>query len=644
MYGFIRVTNSMPQGTEMQERPEIGAVVVHHRSYESLQVTVSKILAEGVSPHKVVVVDNSERPADTPQLEADLPQHVSVVTTANEGYGAAVNYGVRWHAENQTKASYLLVSTHESLPEAGAVSKLAAALESNPTAAVVGPALVTGPDSNTLWSLGGTFTRILGLPRHRCHLAGRAELRGLCCAPVAWLDGAFLLFRRAVIEEHPIDERFFLYMEETDHQKRLSRLGWDILIEPRAVVWQSSNGVPPFYQTRNIQLFHAKNGSKFQRYASAPYIFLRALARDVIKRAGGSDWKPLISGLRAGSKFRMEQSATTRAVHIVNPLGGALSHYTKALEALLKDAGASVRVTSIIEPSVSGEGRAAWLARYLKLLVSAGRSRKNEKILVVWPVLGFLDILFSRLLCRKAVSIVYHDPKPLVRSVGTGRLVANLVALCPLKADVIVHSSVAANAMYDVGLGAGQAVLEHPMFQPTRPSSTEEAGRPTPPIVRVLGQYKQDRDMEVLRLLGAELAGKYQLEVVGRGWPSVAGWTVDARFVSESELDELIRTSAAVVIPYKRFYQSGIAVRALELGTPVVGRAQTSLSDIYGDESNLLVQDHEGLDAYSRAWSRAVEHAINEGASEARVAAERKFAAVLDDWERWMFGAALSTD
>lgn len=620
----------------MQERPEIGAVVVHHRSYDSLLATVSRIITEGVSPHKLVVVDNSERSADATRLEADLPPHVSLVVTTNEGYGAAVNRGVQWHVSNQTDASYLLVSTHESLPESGAVSRLAAALDSNPQAAVVGPVLVTGSESNILWSVGGTFTKILGFPRHRFHKADRSELLGLKRTPVAWLDGAFLLFRKAVIEEHPIDERFFLYMEETDHQRRLNRLGWDILIEPQAVVWQSSNGVPPYYQTRNIQLFHAKNGSKLQRYASAPYIILRALARDLVKKRGIGDWLPLLSGLRSGLKFRMEQSETTRGVHIVNPLGGALAHYTKALDSLLTDIGVLVRVSSILEPSVSGEGRVSWLAQYLRLLMDTRKSRKNEKILIVWPVLGFLDILFSRLLCRQAVSIVYHDPKPLVRSTGTGRLVASFVALWPLKAKVIVHSSVAADAMDDVGLGEGQAVLEHPMLPPTGSSSTEVASRSSRPIVRVLGQYKQDRDMEVLRALSAELAGRYELEVVGRGWPSVTGWKVEARFVSESELDELIRSSDVVVIPYKRFYQSGIAVRALELGTPIVGRAQTSLSDIYGKESKLLVQDHDELDAYSRAWSIAVEHAIKEGAFEARIAAERKYDEVFDDWHHWV--------
>ncbi|GAB5077192.1 glycosyltransferase [Arthrobacter sp. AD-310] len=625
----------------MQDRPEIAAVVVHHRSEDTLLVTISKILSEGVSPHKLVVVDNSEDPAGTSRVEAALPEYVTLISTPNDGYGAAVNYGVRWHAENQTDAAYLLVSTHESLPEAGALCKLAGALEANPQAAVAGPALVTGADSATLWSLGGTFTRILGLPRHLSHRADRAALHEAGPEPVAWLDGAFLLYRKTVIQQHPIDEKFFLYMEETDHHRLLGRLGWKILVEPRAVVWQSSNGVPPYYQTRNIQLFHAKNGNVLQRYASAAYIIIRSIARDLIKKEGSDNWSLLFAGFRDGLRFESEQFEAELAVEIVNPLGGALSHYTKALEALLQDAGASVKVSAAVEPSVSGEGRFAWLAKYLTLLFLAGRSKNKRKVLVVWPVLGFLDIVLTRLLCGdKAVSVVYHDPKPLVRSVGTGGLTAKFVARWPRKAAVIVHSRMAANAMDDAGLGDGQIVLEHPMLPPAADPCAEGAPRHPRPIVRVLGQYKQDRDIEVLCALGKDLAQSCELEVVGRGWPSIAGWKVDARFVPEAELNELIRSSDAVVIPYKRFYQSGIAVRALELGTPIVGRAGTSLSDLYGVNSRLLVKDHEGTDP--RAWSLAVKYAIKHGACEARAAADTRFVSVLDDWKRWLFDTARS--
>lgn len=620
--------------------PNVAAVVVHHNSYRTLPETVNALIAEGIIASNLVVIDNSEDPHNAESLRSSLPADVNLVFISNSGYGAAANFGVRWHAENTGHTDFLLVSTHESLPEAGAVSELQTALQECSEAAVAGPALVTGAESETIWSAGGYFSSVLGLPRHRLHRASRAELPSSGCQDVEWVDGAFLMFRRSVIDEHPIDEDFFLYMEETDHQQGLRRLGWKVLIQMSAVVWQSSGGVPPYYLTRNIQLFQKKNGSTLQSVASAPFIIAHSVVRDLVKRRGTSGWAPLLAGWRAGATFNHKPvSVASREIAIVNPLGGALSHYTNALATLLRSSGAQVSVHSIDEPSVSGGGRLRWLLGYIKLLRMAGRlgnRNRPQRVLVTWPVVGFLDFLLVGALCGKSSAIVYHDPKPLVRAVGNGPSVARLVSCFPSRPSVVVHSSAAADAMHQFGLGSSLDVLAHPMLPPARRESEPHVTSTGRPAVRVLGQFKQDRDLEVLRSLASQFSSECDLEIVGRGWPAVDGWKVDSRFVSEQELDQLIRTSDAIVIPYKRFYQSGIAFRALEAGTPIVGRAATSLADLYGADSRLLVTEPTAdSDLAAQSWSEALRHAIRDGKREAYDAASVVFHSVVLDWQRW---------
>lgn len=617
---------------------DIAAVVVHHRSPDSLGKTVEHLLEQGLLPSNLVIVDNSENSVDSARAQANLPADIAVILSPNLGYGAAVNRGVRWHAENGTVASLLLVSTHESLPEPGALQELQRVLLENPKAAVAGPALVTGEASDVVWSLGGYFTRSLNLPRHRGHKCPRSTMEERISHPVGWLDGAFLLFRREVLEQFKIDERFFLYLEETDHQRQLMRAGWEIHVAPQAVVWQSSNGVPPYYQTRNIQLFQAKNGNTFQRAVSAPYLTVRGFVRSVYRRQGSSDWKALLSGLAAGFELSREEAGGATAVHVVNPLGGALAHYTSALESVLRGAGAEVTVFSVPEPSVAATGRIAWLRDYASLLFKTGRnSGRGDRTLVVWPVLGFIDLVLARLLSGKRSWVVYHDPKPLVRAIGTGKISAKIVSLTPFLSEVIVHSDTAAQSMRSAGLGKTQALLRHPMFAPRSDARATPTNNNSRPILRVLGQYKQDRDLEVLQLLSSELQGQFELEIFGRGWPDVEGWRVDSRFVSELELDELIRSSDSILIPYKRFYQSGIAIRALELGTPVVGRAGTSLDGLYKKGSRLLVTEDENCDGVDvLAWSSAIRYAVTSGASEAKEAGRRHFDDVVADWESWL--------
>lgn len=621
---------------------DVAAIVVHHRSYETLATTVARLIAEGVAPSKLLIVDNSEDPSREPLLKTSLPEGVRTLYCSNSGYGAAVNLGVAWHAKNTSGAEYLLVSTHEALPEEGAIEKLRLALALHPSAGVVGPALVTGRDSELVWSLGGYFSKYLGLPRHNDHKSPRSMLATPVRRRVSWLDGAFLLFRRDVIEQHPIDEAFFLYMEETDHQQSLQRRGWEVLLEPAAVVWQSSGGTPPFYQTRNIQLFQAKNGTRLQKTFSAFYVVAHSITRDLVKRRGSSEWPQLVAGWREGRSLASSLTSTpAQRIVIVNPLGGALAHYTNALRETLVASGAQVEVLSVLEPSVSGCGRMRWLLEYLRLLLKgSARHRGVSQTLVTWPVLGFLDLAVAKLACGQAAAIVYHDPKPLVRAIGSGLLAARLVSVVQGLPQVIVHSDAAADAMREVGLGSSLKLLAHPMLRPSPSRDSRSGGETSPSVVRVLGQFKPDRDVEALRTIASSLGTDCRLEVVGRGWPAVEGWGVESRFVPEHELDELLRSSDAIVIPYKRFYQSGIAIRALEVGTPVVGRATSSLADLYGPDSELLVAGVEGEIETGEGWSQAVRYAVKNGAAEARAAGQAFFDKAVADWSHWILKSA----
>lgn len=619
---------------------DLAVVVVHHRSYGTLPATFQRLLAEGVEPGRLLVVDNSEDPDRQQELKDLLPAGAHAIFCENSGYGAAVNRGAAWHGENTAGWKHLLVSTHETRPYNGCLAALRAVLVQDPRTAVVGPVLLTGENGQLVWSTGGYLTPVLGLPRHHAHLVPQTGLPpDGGTHEVSWLDGALLMFRREILQRFPIDERFFLYMEETDHHQGLLRHGWKVKVCTEALAWQHSDGVPPYYLARNVQLFHAKNGSRFQLFAAAPYLIAHAAARDFIKRPPKASWLPMLRGYRAGRKLIAAPGCDERPrMTLVNPLGGALMHYTAALRQHLLDAGMEVDVLSVNEPSVSGQGRVKWLLDYAALLAKAGTPGKMPgRVLVTWPVLGFWDLLLVRVLCGSSAAIVYHDPKPLVRATGSSPAVSRLVKLFGRMPATVVHSTQAALTMSDFGLADTLTEVAHPIRIEEAAASRQGAGQaPELPRVRVLGQYKPDRDIHLLESLAVRLGATCHLEIVGRGWPPVEGWQVDARFVSEAELDHLIETSAAVVIPYKRFFQSGIAIRALEHAVPIVGRWETSLRDIYGPASQLLVREGSKAAAGDiEPWVKAIEFALESGRAEAGAAAESFHKQASAEWTRF---------
>ncbi|WP_081729915.1 glycosyltransferase family 2 protein [Williamsia sp. D3] len=604
----------------------LSAVVVHYRSYETIGSTVAALVSSGIRSGNICVVDNSMEPDRRDELLALLHPGVHVLFDENRGYGAACNAGVRFHAERNSTADYVLVATHEVLPDVGAVELLVAALEENPSASVAGPTLVVGESRQIVWSAGGYLTKYLRLPRHTMHgfVRDTVALKPQKCE---WVDGAFVLYRAADLLEHPINETYFMYMEEVDLHQRLKRLSKETIWVPQAIVSQSSSGIPDYYLARNMQIYQDLNGTRFSAAFAVPYEIVRRVLSRATKGGAHGDTKDLFSGWISGR--RLERAVLPTSVRIVNPVGAMLHHYSAVSRRQLSTVGAACTVMELSEPSHAEYGRLSWLVRTYATLVRARVTKPSSKILFVWPALGALDTVLVRFLGGSASWLVVHDPEPLVRSVGNGKW-ALWFARRFGTSNLVVHSEVAGDSVFRL-TGHAAYFLEHPTYPASDTIGRLGRRQDNRRVIRVFGQYKADRDTELLVQIAQRLGGKYDLEVVGKGWPAVAGWRVSPDFVVESDVDGVLASADVVLIPYRRFYQSGVAIRCLEVGTAVVGPAQSSLVGLLGHGSPLLAGS-DGPDD----WVRAIEFGM---AAEANVIAEAysDFARRSNDsWSRWL--------
>ncbi|WP_245988772.1 hypothetical protein [Flexivirga caeni] len=239
---------------------------------------------------------------------------------------------------------------------------------------------------------------------------------------------------------------------------------------------------------------------------------------------------------------------------------------------------------------------------------------------MTWPVLGYLDLLLIRV-CAGRAALVIHDPEPLVRAVGLDTGSARVASICANDVVLLVHSAEARNAVEQRGFTDRVQLVAHPI----EPSSKAAKGT-SRIVVSVLGQWKRDRDLRLMETIATVAPGDWELRVVGRGWPKIDGWHIDNRFVSEREFDERLVESSVVLIPYTRFYQSGVAIRALEKRVPVVGPRQSALARIFGKDSNLLAgDDYED-------WILAIRYAISMPQEELDTICRRYNKHTTDSW------------
>ncbi len=224
-----------------RNHPAVSVIIVSYNTRAMTLECLRVITAElrGVTA-EIFVVDNASTDGSVPAIQAGFPAAHLLVSERNVGFGAANNLAL-----SQTHGRYLLLLNTDAFPEPGAIQSLIDFMEQRPTVGMVGPRLLYGdgflqqscfrfttPLHAWMENLGLTrlFRRYSAWDDYRTwnHAAERE---------VDFVIGACLLLRREVYEQvGGFDERFFMYQEEADWQKRIRANGWHVMFTPLANV------------------------------------------------------------------------------------------------------------------------------------------------------------------------------------------------------------------------------------------------------------------------------------------------------------------------------------------------------------------------------------------------------------------------
>jgi N-acetylglucosaminyl-diphospho-decaprenol L-rhamnosyltransferase len=258
----------------------------------------------------VVVVDNDSRDGTAELVAAEFPD-ARVVWSRNLGFGHANNRGVM-----TCHARYVLFLNPDTEILEGSFAELVRMMDARPTVGLVGVRQVT-PDGrldktirrfpNALRALGDAL--LAERLSRRPHWLGERELdeasydREFVCD---WTSGSFMLVRREAIESAGyLDERYFLYSEETDLCRRIKAAGWEIRHLPQMTILHHDGkaGVNPRIHSLdayNRRMYARKFLSPAHRAAYIGAIMLKLLVRSIY--AG------------QGETGRLKRAASRRAV------------------------------------------------------------------------------------------------------------------------------------------------------------------------------------------------------------------------------------------------------------------------------------------------------------------------------------------
>lgn len=243
------------------------SIVTYEPNYDELN-TLCKILLDTITLEKVFIVDNSAK-FDLGQFKFGNHESVCLILNKkNIGFGSAHNLALRKSIDTQTK--YHLVLNSDILFERGMLDKIIDFMDQNTDVGSLMPK-VYYPNGEVqklcklLPSPSDLFLRRF-FPRtswakKRNNLYELADLDYGLIANIPNLSGCFMFIRTDVLKETGLfDERYFLYLEDVDLNRRIHRVSRTVFYPMAEIVHGYKKGS---YNNIKLLSYHVISSIKY---------------------------------------------------------------------------------------------------------------------------------------------------------------------------------------------------------------------------------------------------------------------------------------------------------------------------------------------------------------------------------------------
>ena len=272
---------------------KFSVIIVNYHSWPLTLACVASLREAGRDDVEILVVDN-----DT-DVVPDLPPGVRLVRSGeNLGLTKAWNRVIP-----QTSGSLVVLLNPDTVVEEDFFARVEVFFGSEPSAGVAGPRILDADGELQLSArkeisflsalLGRTSILTRLFPKSPLVRNQFPALGGhLRATQVDWVSGACMVVRRETLEAiSPLDERFFLYFEDTDLCRRARETGWRVFYLPEVEVLHQTGGSSRskpraiWLLHKSAFLYHRKHGPHGPLNVYSAAVLLGLAARALVKLA-----------------------------------------------------------------------------------------------------------------------------------------------------------------------------------------------------------------------------------------------------------------------------------------------------------------------------------------------------------------------
>lgn len=261
----------------------VSIVIVNwNRKKDTLECLKSLVRIERDFELKIIIVDNASTDGSikeiksyfkTPSFKKSVIHTELIRNEENLGFCGGNNVGIK-HALNH-KADYVLLLNNDTYVDDKFLINLVKAFKKYPKAGILSPKIYFAPGyefkkniykksdlGKVIWYAGGDidWDNVYGT-NHGVDEVDKGQFNRVKSTDFA--TGACMLVKRKVFEQVGLlDEKYFMYFEDSDLCVRVKRAGWKVMYFPQSFIWhkvaQSSgigSNLNDYFITRNRLLF-----------------------------------------------------------------------------------------------------------------------------------------------------------------------------------------------------------------------------------------------------------------------------------------------------------------------------------------------------------------------------------------------------
>jgi len=179
---------------------------------------------------QIIVIDNASTDKSVELIKKKFPKIKIIENQTNLGFAGGNNVAIKYALKNNFNNIMLL--NPDTIVEKNFLKPLLQLMKLDKKIGIVSPVLKGKEGSRTIFALGAEFNPILGRTKH-IHLKKRPSN----VLKQEMVSGCAMIVRREVFEKIGLlDERFFLYFEDSDFCLRARKAGFKIYVEPKSLV------------------------------------------------------------------------------------------------------------------------------------------------------------------------------------------------------------------------------------------------------------------------------------------------------------------------------------------------------------------------------------------------------------------------